>query len=151
MALKHWQCGWCGLCYENRRRGGGHAGCWGYVAPVKKEVPQVVFESKRARPVGDGAVPADPAAEDAIGLAYPTVLRFLTLQTYADGERRVPGSITLFWDAGVLKAAVNDKDAEMSAFVSGAGLAGLLASIEDGLVEDRLDWRGAKRRPGRRG
>jgi len=111
----------------------------------------MVFESPRSKPapVGDGVSSVPP--DDPIGLAYPCVLKFLTLTAYGDGKRRVPGSITLFFDAGVLKAAVNDKDVDMSAFVSGSGLAGLLASIEDGLVEDRLDWRENRKKGGRKG
>jgi len=103
----------------------------------------MVFDSRRPGPSPDGGADAGAPLPDVLGAQYPTLVQFLTLSRYGDGAARVPGSITLFFDTGTLKACLNDKDASLTAFVSGVGLAGLLGSIEDGLLGDRLDWRPA--------
>lgn len=111
----------------------------------------MVFDTRRASsPVPDADRPP-LVAFDAIGQDHPLVIKFLTLAVYGDGERREPGSLTIFFDAGCLKACLNDKDASLAAFVSGEGLAGVLASAEEGLRTDRLDWRPSRRKGGRKG
>jgi len=110
----------------------------------------MVFDARRAvLPVPDedrsSVIPVD-----ALGTVYPLTVQFLTLERYGNGEVRVPGSLTLFYDAGLLKGCLNDKDAGLAAFVSGAGLSGVLASIEEGLRGDKLDWRASKDKKGKR-
>jgi len=110
----------------------------------------MVFDARRSGPPpgGPGGVASDEP--DPLSDRFPTVVAFLTLTLYGDGARRLPGSITLFADGSVLKACLNDKDAGLSAFVSGAGLEGLLTSMEEGLKADRLDWRSSDRKRGKR-
>jgi len=111
----------------------------------------MVFQSRRAGPpTGGGGVVAAPE-EDPLSRRFPLVFQFLTRTSYDDGQSRETGSITLFFDAGVVKACLNDKDASLAAFVSGEGLEGLLVSMEEGLAGDRLDWRPARKKGGRRG
>jgi len=106
----------------------------------------MVFDTRRASsPAPDDDRPPIVSA-DHLSLAYPLVWKFLTLTVYGDGSRREPGSVSIFFDAGVVKACANDKDASLAAFVSGDGLAGVLESLEVGLREDRLDWRPSKKR-----
>jgi len=104
----------------------------------------MVFDVRRvvSPGVSDGQVPME--ALDGLSLTYPLVVQFLTLTSYGNGDRRLPGSITVFSDGGLLKACLNDKDADLAAFVSGGGLAGLLDAVERGLGSDCLDWRAAR-------
>jgi len=105
----------------------------------------MVFDARRAPVTGRDASVTSPSSEDALSALYPLLVQFLTLDAYKNGDKRVPGSITLFSDQGVLKGCLNDKDADQAAFVSGSGLEALLESVEVGLREDRLDWRQAKK------
>jgi hypothetical protein len=78
-----------------------------------------------------------------LALTYPGMFEFLTATQYGIGEVRKPGTITLFLDAGGLKACVNDRDQGMTAFATGESLAALLDAVERGLQGDTLDWRRA--------
>lgn len=72
---------------------------------------------------------------------FPALLEFLTATTWAPGEARKPGTLTLFTDEGMWKGSLNDKDAERSAFVTADSPEAVLASLERGLQEDSLSWR----------
>lgn len=104
----------------------------------------MVFEARRVVSAEESVAAPQGVGLDSLSLSFPLVVQFLTLAAYGDGSRRVPGSITLFSDNGVLKACLNDKDGPLNAFVTGAGLGGLLESMERGLEQDRLDWRGPR-------
>lgn len=91
----------------------------------------------------------------ALSKSYPTVCEFLSSVTWPDGSPRVTGTITLLCELGTLKAALNDRDASASAFVSANSFTTLLKAIEAGLSDGSLDWRlkeaSGGRSPGRRG
>lgn len=72
---------------------------------------------------------------------FPTVVEFLSMSLWPDGARRETGTITLLCESGQWKAALNDRDANVSAFVSGETMTALFKAIEEGLTEGRLDWR----------
>lgn len=76
-----------------------------------------------------------------LSLAYPTVFEFLSLEKWPDGNTRVTGTITLLVDSGMVKAAMNDRDAGLSAFVSGRTLTSLLTELEGGLQDGSIEWR----------
>jgi hypothetical protein len=100
----------------------------------------------QATPVGPAKGPEGGSLAD-----YPTVWAFLSALTWPeDGSPRVPGSITLFTEDGVWKAAVNDKTGYV-AFVSGRSPEGLLEAIEEGMEAGSLDWRKSKPRLGQGG
>lgn len=75
---------------------------------------------------------------------FPTLGEFLSMSHWPGGEPRETGTITLLFDAGQVKAALNDRDANVSAFVSAETLTGVLKAIEEGLTEGKLDWRAKK-------
>lgn len=79
-----------------------------------------------------------------ISVLYPTVMEFLSLQAWEDGTSRLTGTMTLMSDQGTLKAALNDKDAGLSCFVSARSLTGLLEALEKGLGTGSLEWRESK-------
>lgn len=92
-----------------------------------------------AKGVGGGV--GGPLVSGAFGERFPTVWEFLTRVQWDDGKRRSPGSLTIFMDDGAVKVCVFDKDAGEVAFVSAAGVDGLLEALERGLEGDSLDWR----------
>lgn len=82
------------------------------------------------------------------GELYPALAEFLTAAKWPDGSTRVPGTLTMFVDAGAWKACLSDKDQGLIAFTSASDPEALLETVERGLVSNALDWRGA-RGPGR--
>lgn len=80
-------------------------------------------------------------ADEAFHKAYPALAEFLSLEEWEPGTERQRGTLTLFWEDGLFKASVNDRDAEQVAFVTKRAFKGLLEAIEKGLVAGSLDWR----------
>ena len=91
----------------------------------------------------DGAISSPPLCD--WSKKFPTVTEFLTLLRWEDGASRESGTVTLMYDDGMAKAAMNDRDGELSCFVSGKTFTALFHAMEKGLVEDSLEWR--KKRP----
>jgi hypothetical protein len=77
---------------------------------------------------------------------FPTVAEFLCQQTWQDGAARLTGTITLLFEDGIVKAALNDRDGGCSAFVSARTFTSLWEALEKGLAGDGLEWR-VKRDP----
>jgi hypothetical protein len=72
---------------------------------------------------------------------YPTLLEFLCVVKWEDGSVRQSGTVTLMAEDGLFKAAMNDRDAGVSCFVSGKSPGSLLEAMEKGLVTGSLEWR----------
>lgn len=99
------------------------------------------------RPSGGGGGKASPGGElgDPWFIArFPALAEFLSAVQWDDGKRRVPGSLTLFVEEGLIKTCLNDKDGGNVCFLTADTLEGLLGSLEKGLVEGGLDWRRSK-------
>jgi len=73
--------------------------------------------------------------------------RFIADDRWDDGTVRMPGTVTVLVDQGWIKAAVSDKEARATAFVTSDSLEGLLRAIDRGLQEEALEWRGWKEDP----
>ena len=83
---------------------------------------------------------AGPGASE-IALAYPSVWEMISEGHYPDGGPRLGATLLVFVDEGVVKLCLNDRDQEVSAWVSGASWDAAMAVLEDGLVRDTLTWR----------
>lgn len=83
-------------------------------------------------------------ADEAFAKKYPALAEFLSLEEWDAETPRTRGTLTVFWEDGGWKAAINDRDAELVAFVAKRTFAELLGAIEKGLVADSLDWRGGR-------
>lgn len=81
--------------------------------------------------------------------SHPALADHLYAWVYPDGQPRETGSMLLFYESGLFKAAVMDRDAGMTAFVSAETLTGLLDAVDKGLHADKLDWRASRSRPRR--
>lgn len=73
--------------------------------------------------------------------AYPALAEFLSLEEWEAGVERERGTITLFWEDGLFKASINNRDSQEVAFVTKGTHKTLLEAIEKGLATDSLDWR----------
>ena len=85
-----------------------------------------------------------PALDCEVARRHGTIVEFLALPTWADGQSRTPGTLTLMRDGDLWKACLNDRESECSAFVSGKTLTSLLAAVEKGLAAGSLEWRAWK-------
>lgn len=73
--------------------------------------------------------------------AYPSLKAFLFDRQYSNGKNRVTGSISIFTKMGCLTAAINDNDRGYSAFVNAGTWVELLFIIDQGILNDSLDWK----------
>lgn len=134
----------CVLCYEGVRHRRYHRGHANWRAP---EHPQGGVRMGLVRYVEPAGVPdsGGPVEERVTFFTkLGTVVEFLAMRAWPDGKVRTPGSITVFFEEGTYKAAVNDKDADVVAFLSARTLSGLLEALEKGLAGNSLDWRRSK-------
>lgn len=76
---------------------------------------------------------------------YPFLYAFLCESKWDDGTARETGTLTLFTNDGVLKAVLNDRAFNRSAFTSAPTLSGLFDQMESALEQDCVEWRGRKK------
>lgn len=96
---------------------------------------------KRVPPAGGGVDQGPPWGMAEWENEYPCLRAFLLDTTYADGSNRRPGSISLFTQWRSLKAAINDKDRQLVAFVTAPTMSELLFAIEEGIRTDNIGWK----------
>ena len=95
--------------------------------------------------------PGTPAARGGqLQQRSPFLFEFLAGTVWEDGSRRETGTVLLFAEAGLFKACLRDRACRRVGFLSGDTFEGLLATIENSLQEDSVDWRPEKPPPGRR-
>jgi hypothetical protein len=104
-----------------------------------------VFTLKKKAVPPAGSVPGAAIVAQGEGM-FPAVTSMVVCESFPDGSPRATSSVTLFWHDGSLKACLNDKDADLTAWVSADTLEGLLEALEKGLQVDGLDWRKGGRR-----
>lgn len=136
--------GWCGLCYSNRRGRTNYRGHSGYRKVRPRLLPWEVSVQKPSVP--DPVVGVSPHAfsDDEFVRRWTTLFHYLADVKWDDGAIRETATLLLVFDAGRLKACINDRALSRSAWVSGESLEGLLDRLEAGLVGDVLEWRAAK-------
>ena len=72
---------------------------------------------------------------------WPALYEHLTLTVWEDGTPRRVSTVTAFTEGGSWKVLLSDKEAEMSAFVTGSSFYAVLDALEAGVVAGNLDWR----------
>lgn len=93
-----------------------------------------------------GKSPEGTFPDKDVAKKFPRLAEYLAATLYDDGTRRETSTLSIFVEDGRLKVALNDRDEESSAYVTGDTLAGLLGALEEGLGDDSLDWRAWKGR-----
>lgn len=86
---------------------------------------------------GGGMVKRDPRIEK----DYPATWDLLTTSKLQDGTVVRTMTVLLFIQDGWWKACLNDRQGEVSSFVSAETAVALLQAIEEGLAQDSLEWR----------
>lgn len=100
---------------------------------------------QRRPPAGDPAARAVdgqlPCADPKFLKDYPVLAEFLMRVLWEPGQPREKGSVFTFFEDGMFKACLNDKDTGQVAFLSSSSFAGLWEAVEKGLAKNALDWR----------
>lgn len=87
---------------------------------------------------------------------FPTVWEYLTETTFTDGSKRLTSSLNIFFQDGVCKISIRDKEAGEILWASADGPMSALKVLEGMLVSGEAEWRkdafagGAKRKPGKK-
>jgi hypothetical protein len=136
---------WCGLCYENRRGRASHAGHRFRCAGVEREVTVMGLIRRNTASDVAGAPVGNPPWDPGSGLGQATWEFLTTVLWDVGGGKRETGTVLLFGDAGRLKVVLNDRDANLIAFVTVGPSAAVLDAIEEALLSTDTDWRAAKR------
>lgn len=143
--------GWCGQCYANVRGRAAHKGHRRYVVASAPRPGQPVGKGsylKRSEMTPEGHRQSTPDSESVE--RWPALVEFLAEEFWPDGKARRTGSLTLFFDTGRWKVALNDRDQDTVGFGSCASLASLLDWVDRALRDGTLDWRHTGRGPSNR-
>lgn len=142
----------CPECWSNVFKGRNYRGHIGELSRSEwiERYAMPVWAKKSQAPSAD-AVPALSLAESD-RKRYEALVEMMELSSWEDGTPRQTSTMTLFIDSGSLKACLNDRDGDRTAWVSADSFKGLLDALEKGLRDDSLDWRhrqpdGKQRRP----
>jgi len=100
-----------------------------------------MFLPKRSAPTSKTMAPKDPWIDPEFKDSLPALYWFLNEFRYEDGTTRLTGSMSLFTKLGTLTAAINDNDRGLSAFVTATTWAELLFLVDQGILNDSLEWR----------
>lgn len=118
-------------------------GCWQYRYSWERHIAMAEFAERRrqapVRAAGSG-VKRDPRVEK----DFPATWDLMTTTKLKDGTSVATLTILVFCQDGLWKACVNDRQGEVSSFVSAETALGLLQAIEEGLAGDSLEWRASK-------
>jgi hypothetical protein len=95
-------------------------------------------------PVVGGSRTNLPTPERLFGGRWPAVSEYMSVVVHK-GKAREPASITLFCEAGQLKACLTDKQNERLLFRSGSGVEEILDAFEKALRDPGADWRPSRK------
>lgn len=137
--------GFCPKCYANARKRSNYPGHHGY-REVRTD-HEVENMKKLTRPTKSAPVKsAMPVfAKGPFATSYPTVAAYMAQDQWEDKTPRLTTTLLFFVDDGTLKLCVNDREGSRHAFLSGTTVEELLASLEEQLGDETIEWRVKKR------
>lgn len=84
-----------------------------------------------------GGLPSDPWLLTNV----PSLVEYLADTTFDGGELRTTSTLTIFFEGGLIKIALNDRDAGASLYRSGASIQDALLALQKALGTPDADWR----------
>lgn len=101
---------------------------------------------------GKNAVAVDSKNSDPWLEAFaPAVTEFVTLTKGVDGKQRQTSSLTVFYEEGLCKVCLTERDYDQSLWASGPTLKEALEALELRLTAPVVEWRRKKTPPQNRG
>jgi hypothetical protein len=92
----------------------------------------------------ESAIASLASAVSALADAHPTLWGFLTEEQWDDGAKRTTSTMTFFFEHGLCKICLNDRDAGKTCWQTGRTAEGALEALEMRLKDETADWRGSK-------
>lgn len=112
---------------------------WRYEVHGVSVLRRRVARGPGAEPLG-GLNPESPSVK-----RFPGLSEFLGATVYGDGTDRLQGTISIFVADGKWKGSLNDRDQELSLYVTANDLVKLLDVLEAAVVKEEGDWRSWKK------
>lgn len=81
------------------------------------------------------------APDDSLSKDFPCLWGYLSNTRWDNGDPRTTATLMFFVDSGCLKACLNDRANDRSAFFTGPSLPEILFTVETKLLDDTCDWR----------
>lgn len=72
---------------------------------------------------------------------HPALYEYMTSVTYPDGGQRKTSTLLLFWEDGIWKGCLKDRDAGRSLWVTAGSPQEVLSDLEATLQSDVAEWR----------
>jgi hypothetical protein len=134
--------GGCIFCDSEARGLTGHERTL-YNNHAQHESPEVndMALQKRSAPSAFVARPEELFEDPEFKDQYPNLHAFLNDLSYADGSKRLTGTLSLFVKGGRLTCGVNDNDRLICAYVNAVTVAELLFKVDLGIGNDSLEWK----------
>lgn len=104
------------------------------------------------RSQADGSRPdqACDIVKEAMRGTWPALAEYLFDDHWPEGGARVTSTVLVCVDEGRLKACINDRANERSAWVSGSSLIDLFTTLDAALATDSAAWRASGWRKGKK-
>lgn len=150
LVREYWFC-WCVSWPDRRRipRGGVLPCVW---APDQDwaVLKGLAMGLQRPQIAGGDRGVSRPPTDATSAKRYPTLLQYLSEETWADGVKRERSTVLLVYEDGLFKACVIDKDLDATLWGSAETLVDCLGCLEARLNDDKAEWRRRKPQTGRR-
>jgi hypothetical protein len=102
------------------------------------------------KPSAATAAASGPADPGRLFAEAPTLVEYLTIGTWEDGEPRELSTLNIFRQDGHWKLWLNDRACSRFTCVSGATVEDAVHSLEEALAADEVEWRVPKDKQPRR-
>lgn len=122
---------------------------WGISILARREL---IMALRKIAPTAGSPTGGGPGVEDA--KSWPTLVEYLTVTAYPDGQPRVPSALVIVADASGWRGCLSDKDNQRSLWKVSPTLEGLLLALEEAAASDdpgqwrqsaEGKWKGKKR------
>lgn len=97
--------------------------------------------------VGSG----DNFEDEKFGKQFPAITEFLTVSVLGDGQTRTPSSITMFFEEGLFKLCLSERDRNLTLWATGPTLQDAFKTLEGRLSSPRPEWRRGRQQKGKGG
>jgi hypothetical protein len=133
------------LCYEGVRHRSYHNGHFNDKF-LKDRKKRSNWDMKKPMKRRETPTPGKPFKDSKLEKEYPCLYGMLVEATWDGGEERKTSTLLFFVEDGQMKACLNDRALEQSAFFCGNSMEALLTIIEEKLLDESADFRPYKRR-----
>lgn len=135
----------CGYCIANRKGQANYRGHRGYRV-FRLPHPALLRESDdMLRRKSQSGSPQSSSFKDADASdLFPLVVEHVSATKFEDGKPRKTSTITLFVEGGKAKLCLSDREEGLTGWVSADTIWEAVRLLEQGLVDDSIDWRHAQ-------